>query len=70
MHTYLRYFQQSLSHCMRKHCYGETSACESIRHKSMSLNELPKPFIDDPITYSPQSTKHHTNIYTIPMSTC
>jgi len=38
--------------------YGdETSVCESIRQRSMSLDQLPNPLIDEPITYRPQSTQ-------------
>ena len=41
--------------------YSNTSRCETIKQRSMSLWEVPKPFSDDPTMYRPQSmlTHHH-----------
>jgi hypothetical protein len=41
---------------------GLTSLCDSIRQKSISLPELPKPFIVEPITYNPQSATKKVHI--------
>ena len=48
--------------------YGDrdkTSVCESMRQRSMSLDQLPKPLIDEPITYRPQSTTTQTDRQTV-----
>ena len=45
---------------------SNTSRCETIKHRSMSLWEVPKPFSDDPTMYSPQSM--HTDNTTISTS--
>ena len=34
-----------------------TLASESIRHKSISLDLFPRPFMEEPTTYNPQSKK-------------